>query len=1396
MNSKLTLSELLDSILADQNEKCRDPNAPRAEDYFLANPELETSAEHAIDVIYNEFRLKFQYSRSSANTKDYLDRFPRFAAELEKQFLLFFSLNQSESPATSSPDPLELGDAESRFTLGEKLGQGGFANVYRAWDGQLKRNVAIKIARLELDSDSNQFSRFVREAESAASLSHPNIVGIHEFGNEDGRPFIVCQMLEGGDLRSRIRDADYSHVQAAKWMETICEAVNYAHQMGIVHRDIKPANILFNASDEPSLTDFGLAGLLESDQALTQQGDFLGTPAYMSPEQAGGETQVGPASDIYSLGVVLYELICRNLPFEGRSSSILQQTISKDPPPPRTHDPAVPLDLQTIALKAMAKDRKDRYSTAREFAEDLRRFVNHEPINARPLSPFGRFSRFCRRQPALAFTIVTAIVLISAITIMAFQSITQQRNLFRSERDRANQQLYHSLLMNAENSLQSKQTGWYEQSLASLREAAQMDLQGLDLTRHRELMIEALVDTTFRFNVKASNASKRSTVQLLAIAPTSEWIACYRLDGSLQILDANTLLEVSNLSTPESPLVRIEFSTDQQTLFALSGGAIWRWNLGQSPNGATQALPKKLGFESVESFAVSNINTIAIAREGMPIQVFLIQSGAIGPEVMKIESGKATLNDLVFSPNSEVVFGALNNGAIVGWSVIAGAEVARREYFNPTIKIAANGTAVMSTDLVSNRIDLWTPIGDELYNTPTQKTRVTHVGTTASRKIAATQTGDLLWVESESPPVAKVKVRAGGFGQITALGTCQNSELIIVGYQDGTLRSWDFKTSEFVTVKSQFGSAMFKDQQETFWSGKTRFKIDKNQNQTILQNHSFEKIYDACVCARSGDTYFARGNDLVVYSAEGDLTSFDTVFDTPIERIAVSPDGGFVALYSRNRLVVQKVTDQSVIQDLNLGGPRLLAIAISNAHLVYATNKGTFITSISSKVGDDVPQQLCAGPLVDSGISCSDRYIAFARNDHSIEVRRAGDLTLVRNLIGHQKTINQIEIANEQLVSLSSEDETIRFWNLGTGDHRKVSVSPTTNGFCLDPRHEMLVLIEQKYVRLASLETGKPVASYFNWFLSRAIQFDASGGHLWVDNRRFARPELDASLRSGGNLKNFRVEFPAATMGYQWTVSVSPNGSWHVEGGYDRHVYVRDARSLEPIVVFGGSQLGIEDDIWCSDFSPNSERMAIGSRNSNGVGEISFWNTSDWECDLRVPFGAKLVADIEFHPEFPLIAASSFDGTIGLIDSRTGELIRELSGTSSAAMDICFSDDGKFLATARTSSGVTIWPISSSETNWVGEPIQVDIPGELIWGVTFSSDQQMLAMVSEAGNVMLYDFPSCQSLVVMRSGANQLRKVEFSGDNQHLIVSRYPENGQIWDLKKLRKQLREWNLDW
>lgn len=399
------------------------------------------------------------------------------------------------------------------YDLLEEIGHGGMGVIYKARQRSLNRLVALKMIRFSHLASPEEVERFRCEAELAAGLDHPGIVPIHEVGEVDGQHYYSMALVDGLSLEGLLKqDQVFAPQTAAELVRRSAVAIDFAHAHGVVHRDLKPANILLSASPtaagipltmngvaqfcEPKVTDFGLAKRAESDSGLTGTGQILGTPSYMSPEQARGDVRdVGPLADVYSLGAVLYCLLTGRPPFRAANVlETLKQVLDDEPVPPRQLNSAIPRDLETICLKCLRKSPADRYCGAAALAADLQRYLADEPIAARPISATERLLKWVRRRPAHASLIVAGVLVLMSLAAAAVgasysQRLKQSNDDLTLARDLADEHLYFSRIGLAAQNWHANNVGTaYELLQRCPEEKRRWEWHYLDRLCHQEIL--------------------------------------------------------------------------------------------------------------------------------------------------------------------------------------------------------------------------------------------------------------------------------------------------------------------------------------------------------------------------------------------------------------------------------------------------------------------------------------------------------------------------------------------------------------------------------------------------------------------------------------------------------------------------------------------------------------------------------------------------------------------------------------------------------------------------------------------------------------------------------------------------------------------------------------------
>jgi WD40 repeat protein/PAS domain-containing protein len=403
-----------------------------------ANSELLSSEEEQqLEAVIADFILACE-GGTEPDRQHLLQQHPHLADQLRPFFAQRDRLNQLAGPIRNFGEDLHrcVGPGQQisyvgNYELLEEVARGGMGVVYRARQTTLGRVVAVKMILSGRFATEKDVQRFQAEAQAAAALQHPNIVAIHEVGQHEGWHYFSMDFVEGRDLASILRENPLPARKAALYVRQIAEAIQYAHRQGILHRDLKPSNILIDSHDQVRITDFGLAIRVECDSALTKTGDVLGTPSYMPPEQANGlRSSIGPSSDIYAIGAILYECLTARPPFRAESVvETIQQVINSEPAAPRLLNADVPLDLETISLKCLEKEQHRRYATAQQLADDLGRYLNGEPITARPISRPARLARWCRRNPIVASLTSTAAALLIIVAVGAMVAYLRELSM-------------------------------------------------------------------------------------------------------------------------------------------------------------------------------------------------------------------------------------------------------------------------------------------------------------------------------------------------------------------------------------------------------------------------------------------------------------------------------------------------------------------------------------------------------------------------------------------------------------------------------------------------------------------------------------------------------------------------------------------------------------------------------------------------------------------------------------------------------------------------------------------------------------------------------------------------------------------------------------------------------
>jgi WD40 repeat protein/tRNA A-37 threonylcarbamoyl transferase component Bud32 len=734
--------------------------------------------------------------------------------------------------------------------LGE-LGRGAMGVVYKARQTKLKRLVALKMILAGPHASTSELARFRREAEAIARLQHPNIVQIYEVGEQDGRPFFSLEYVDGGSLAQQLTGTPLPARRAAELVQTLARAMHAAHQQGVVHRDLKPGNILLASGGReppesaqrlpsggsrpplagwvPKITDFGLAKQMDESVAQTQSGAIVGTPSYMAPEQAGGKGgPVGPAADVYALGAILYELVTGRPPFRAETPlDTVLQLLSEEPVPPRRLQPKLPRDLETICLKALAKEPGRRYASAEELANDLHRFLDDRPIQARPVGRAEKVWRWCRRNPALAAAsgLGLAAAMIALVVSVSFgiyqtQAAEDLRTALKQVKDE------HA---NTKNALREAET---ERDKAATRLAENFLDRGLvACTRDGDAALGLLWMCRALETVPGRNRelqrrirmqwsgwktavpplksifSHQGMVSALAFSPdgkavlTGSWgytLRPYKPWGEARLWSSATGKELTPPMRHQDSVLAVVFSPDGKAV--LTGSEDKTARLWSAASGKELTRPlNHPGAVNAVAFSPDGRAVLTGSQDGTA----RLWSAATGKELTpRLHHGRA-IDAVAFSPDGNAILTGSSDQNARLWSVASGKELIpplRHQGWVTAVAFSPDGKAVLTSSW-DHTARLWSAAtGKELTSPLRHQGIVWAVAYSPDGKAVLTGSGDntaRLWSAATgqelTPPLRHP-------GPVRAVAYSPDGKAVLTGCEDGTARLWSVATGRERTV--------------------------------------------------------------------------------------------------------------------------------------------------------------------------------------------------------------------------------------------------------------------------------------------------------------------------------------------------------------------------------------------------------------------------------------------------------------------------------------------------------------------------------------------------------------------------------------------------------------------
>ena len=903
------------------------------------------------------------------------------------------------------------------YRLVYEIGRGGMGTVWKCTQIATGLSFAIKMV-LDKKEEPPDLVRFMTESVTMASIHHPNVVRVHEFGNEQGCPFLVMEFMPGGSLGEKIRsDQRLDQMKAAKLLGDICKGVQAAHDLGIVHRDLKSDNILFDDNQNPKVIDFGLAKQPEG-LSKTVSHAVLGTPLYMSPEQAEGKSRfVGPSADIYALGVILYECLTGTLPFQGENPlQILRMISQSNPESPRRRVPLLHRDIERICLKCLGKDPAERYLSCRDLAEDLERFIKGQPLRAHYTSSFSRLWYWAKRNKPLAATIGSAVLFLfvaafgfAGLSIWALSERNNSRisenNAVQSEERAVRQQNVaesHLYISNIQRAL----TEWTNGRPQTARE--RLEQSPFERRGWEHNYVHTMVESN-----QVVLAGHTAEVQGVAYSPDGKWIASASDDRTIKIWDAHQGILVKTFDDHHDFVRGVCFSKDGSILATASANGLIKI---RRPNSWETIQTINVDLEEVDGLYFGKC--FAISPDGKTVSMATLKKGfavfwdtETGKIKKKLKHDLAFSNQITFSNKGNLFLSAMHSNMVSLWNINDGNLVRNfKKESNDAEKavcFSEDGEKIASGG-DDKKVRIWNAKSGKLIHVLTgHKDTVTAVAFSPNGKWIASGSDDhtiRIWDVDSGNFVRLLK----GHGHVIR-GICFSPDggKLVSGSWDGTVRVWNYlsdqsnKTVQLDSKRTR--DVSFSPDGKYIVAAKDDGSIlvlsDKKEYLTKPIGKS-KRVHFFGVCfSPNGEQVLGAGSDSSIYIWDFPGRKLSRVLEghqSNVQSLCYTPDGQKVVSGSDDHLV--KIWDA---KDLRL--------------LKTLDNHKLNVLSVS--------------------VSPNGKWIASASADKTIKIWDAEDFTLKWDLLASSGSVRCVAFSpdSKRLVS-GDADKNIRIWDVDSGN--------------------------------------------------------------------------------------------------------------------------------------------------------------------------------------------------------------------------------------------------------------------------------------------------------------------------------------------------------------------------